>query len=343
VVYSSGNDERHDLASPWGGSAGESRRAPTTHASDDSRDPAVVVYTDGGAEPNPGVGGWGAVILDPSSGEREISGGDDSTTNNRMELTAAIRALETLHPGRRVDVHTDSTYLRLGITQWLRRWKAAGWRVRGGDAVKNEDLWRDLESASSRHRVRWHWVKGHSGHRHNERAHALAAAEIERRRRPAPRRAAGSTPAGVEVLLKLSCVGGRGAWAARVRRDGVVTTLGGEASEVTANRLELLAAAEVLGALPEEEPIDWRGGSDYLRAGASKWLATWRRRGFRTAGGDPVKNEDVWRRLEGLLLKRRVRFAAAVEDDATALEALEREVERRLGRRRPSIAPARRS
>jgi ribonuclease HI len=311
-----------------------------------------VIYTDGGAEPNPGTGGWGAVIVDPSTGERrELSGGEAPSTNNRMEITAALRALEALDPAHEVDLHTDSTYLRLGITRWVRRWKAEGWRVRGGDPVKNEDLWRELDAAATRHRVRWHWVKGHAGHDLNERAHALASAEIVRLRagsRPAAVGgaagdedvAAGAAdafdapPADAEVLLKLSCVGGRGAWAACVRSGAEDVVLGGEASAVTSNRLELMAAEEVLAALPQRGTVDWRGGSDYLRDGASKWLEGWRRRGWRTSGGDPVKNADLWRRLEGPLGNRTIRFRAPTAGDREDLAALERAVKERLGRRR---------
>jgi len=319
----------------------------------------ALVYTDGGAEPNPGVGGWGALILDLESGERrELSGGEPFTTNNRMELTAAIEALRALEPGHEIELFTDSSYLRHGITRWLPGWKRAGWRLRGGEPVKNEDLWRALEEAAARHRVRWHWVKGHSGQEHNERAHELAAAEIARRRR-AVRSGPGVPPASANgpmaggalgldrapveaparqpdacVLLKLSCVAGRGAWAARVRRGGEETLLGGEASGVTSNRLELLAAAAVLDALPSEGVIDWRGGSDYLREGASKWLDGWRRRGYRTSTGDPVKNADLWRLLEKPLAGRTIRFGPAGEEDEPSLGELEREVKKRLGRAR---------
>ena len=315
---------------------------------------SVVIYTDGGAEPNPGIGGWGAVIVGPTTDERrELSGGEVHTTNNRMELMAAIRALEALEPGPQVDLHTDSSYLRLGITQWLRRWKAEGWRVRGGEPVKNADLWRELEVAAARHRVRWYWVKGHSGQELNERAHTLAAAEIARRRgatrrgaSTAPSMAAGggadlgddlrnAPPPDAEVLLKLSCSGGRGAWAARVRRGMEDTVLGGEASPVTSNRLELLAAADVLAALPEQGIIEWRGGSDYLREGASKWLDGWRRRGYRTSGGEPVKNADLWRRLERSLAIRSISFRPATEADREDLAVLERVVRERLDRRGP--------
>ena len=309
-----------------------------------------MIYTDGGAEPNPGLGGWGAVILDGAGERRELSGGESDTTNNRMEITAAIRALEALDPGHEVDLYTDSSYLRLGITKWLRRWKAEGWKVRGGGAVKNDDLWRELEAAAARHRVRWHWVKGHSGHEHNERAHTLAAAEIAQRRAASgagtarlgmrsgsqePEEIAedASTECDAEVLLKLSCTGGRGAWAARVRHGVEDAMVGGAASGVTSNRLELLAAAEVLAGLPEGATVDWRGGSDYLRDGASKWLASWRQRGWRTSGGDPVKNADLWQLLQAPLAARRIHFRAPTEGDREDLAALAREVKARLARR----------
>jgi ribonuclease HI len=309
---------------------------------------SVVIYTDGGAEPNPGRGGWGAVILETPSGEpRELSGGDSHTTNNRMELTAAIRALQTLEAGAAVDLYTDSSYLRLGITRWLPRWKADGWRVRGGEPVKNDDLWRELEAAAAPHRVRWHWVKGHSGQEHNERAHTLAAAEIARGRASSgsavAKRSAGVGAEGegdsvelallecdASVLLKLSCVGGRGAWAARVRHGVDDIVLRGQASAVTSNRLELLAAAQVLSALPERATVEWRGGSDYLRDGASKWLDGWRRRGWRTSAGEPVKNADLWHRLVAPLAARRIRFRAATEADRDDLAALAREVQAQL-------------
>ena len=135
---------------------------------------AVDVYTDGACSGNPGPGGWGA-ILRYGGREKEIYGGElGPTTNNRMELTAPIRALESLTRPTVVHVHTDSTYVRNGITQWLPQWKRNGWLTAGKQPVKNADLWRRLDAAASRHRVQWHWVKGHAGHPENERADGLA-------------------------------------------------------------------------------------------------------------------------------------------------------------------------
>ena len=136
---------------------------------------AVDIYTDGACSGNPGPGGWGAVLR-YGSREKEIHGGEaGDTTNNRMELMAAIRALESLTRPVVVRVHTDSTYVRDGITKWLPRWKANGWRTAARQPVKNADLWQRLDAATGRHEVRWHWVKGHAGHPENERADQLAA------------------------------------------------------------------------------------------------------------------------------------------------------------------------
>jgi ribonuclease HI len=135
--------------------------------------PYVIIYTDGACRGNPGPGGWGA-ILKFGDREREISGGELHTTNNRMELMAAIQALEALTRPCRVELHTDSQYVRTGISEWLAGWKKRGWKTAAKAPVKNEDLWRRLDEARARHTVDWRWVKGHNGHPLNERADALA-------------------------------------------------------------------------------------------------------------------------------------------------------------------------
>jgi ribonuclease HI len=135
--------------------------------------PDVVIYTDGACRGNPGPGGWGAILMSGAH-ERELCGGELATTNNRMELTAAIEALNALNRPCRVELHTDSQYVRTGVSEWLNIWKARGWRTTSKGAVKNEDLWRRLDEARARHQVDWRWVKGHNGHPLNERADALA-------------------------------------------------------------------------------------------------------------------------------------------------------------------------
>jgi ribonuclease HI len=132
----------------------------------------VVVYTDGGCSPNPGAGGWGAVLM-YGDNVKELCGGEPNTTNNRMELTAAVEALRTLKRPCAVDVYTDSQYLRNGITSWLPAWKRRNWQRKSG-ALKNVDLWKTLDALTSRHDVRWHWVRGHAGDALNERCDALA-------------------------------------------------------------------------------------------------------------------------------------------------------------------------
>lgn len=131
------------------------------------------MYTDGACRGNPGPGGWG-VLLRARGRERELFGGELLTTNNRMEMMAAIEGLAALNRPCAVAIYTDSEYLRRGIGEWMPKWKASGWRTSARKPVKNEDLWRRLDAATTRHQVEWHWVKGHSGHPDNERADALA-------------------------------------------------------------------------------------------------------------------------------------------------------------------------
>lgn len=138
----------------------------------------VEIFTDGACRGNPGPGGWGAILR--SQGQtRELRGGEAHTTNNRMELMAAIQALEALKWPCRVTLVSDSVYLRNGITQWLPAWKQKHWRTSSGKPVKNQDLWQRLETASGAHRIHWEWVKGHSGHLENERADQLANQAID--------------------------------------------------------------------------------------------------------------------------------------------------------------------
>ncbi|WP_363349680.1 ribonuclease HI [Methylocystis echinoides] len=135
----------------------------------------VSIWTDGACSGNPGPGGWGA-ILRFGDRERELSGGEPLTTNNRMELMAAIMALETLTRPCAVDLYTDSQYVRGGVTSWIKNWKTRGWKTADRKPVKNVELWQRLEAAEARHDVNWHWVRGHSGDEMNERADALARA-----------------------------------------------------------------------------------------------------------------------------------------------------------------------
>ena len=139
---------------------------------------AITIYTDGACSGNPGPGGWGAILVSGKH-RKEIMGGEKGTTNNRMEMLAAINALEAIKQPAEVALYTDSAYLRDGITKWIHGWKRKGWRTAGGSAVKNEELWKRLDVAAARHKIEWHWVKGHAGHPENERADELAREGME--------------------------------------------------------------------------------------------------------------------------------------------------------------------
>ena len=139
----------------------------------------VELFTDGACKGNPGPGGWGALLVCKGV-EKELWGGEPNTTNNRMELMAAIAALEALKRPCRVDLHTDSKYVMQGITEWIRGWKARGWKTADKKPVKNDDLWRRLDEARSRHEVKWHWVKGHAENPYNNRCDEMAVGEWQK-------------------------------------------------------------------------------------------------------------------------------------------------------------------
>lgn len=137
----------------------------------------ITIHTDGGCDGNPGPGGW-AAVLDYEGKRKEISGGEPATTNNRMELQAAISALEALKQPCEVEFFTDSQYVRNGISEWVKGWKAKGWVTAGKKPVKNDDLWRKLDALAAKHKIRWKWLKGHAGHEVNERCDVLAGEAI---------------------------------------------------------------------------------------------------------------------------------------------------------------------
>jgi ribonuclease HI len=140
---------------------------------------SVIVHSDGACRGNPGPGGW-AAVLEYGAHRKELSGGSPATTNNRMELQAAIEALDSLREPCEIEFFTDSRYVQNGVSAWIWGWKRNGWRTKAGQPVKNADLWRALDTAASRHKVKWQWLKGHAGHEGNERCDALANAAIDR-------------------------------------------------------------------------------------------------------------------------------------------------------------------
>jgi ribonuclease HI len=266
--------------------------------------PTVTVYTDGGCDPNPGVGGWGALLLF-SGRDVELCGNNPQTTNNQMELEAAVAALAYLD-GRfdrcQVELHTDSRYLRQGITQWIDDWYARGWKTKNGQPVKNQDLWRRLyELTHANHQVRWHWVKGHAGDPHNEHVDRLATqarlrlAGSQDEGRPSPRK----TSARAKLSIGVSCQGskGPGGWAVVTASEEQRRILQGREEQTTSNNLALKAATEGLRALGAPCAVAVYATSDYLCKGASQWVSSWRQNNWRTRSGDPVQNRAEWEAL----------------------------------------------
>jgi ribonuclease HI len=290
-------------------------------AVDGNETPEVLIYTDGGADPNPGAGGWAAILVDPGSQKvRELAGGESPATNNRMELTAAIRALEALKRPCRVRLFTDSLYLKKGVTEWLPGWIARGWRRKEGE-LQNEDLWRRLSELLGEHEIHWGWVKGHAGNRWNERADQLATLEIRKQqghRGPGPAR----PPVEADVFLRVAGSGKRGGWAALVRRGGEEATLSKGLSSATSNQLDLLGAINALESLPEGISVAVHTGSDYLRNGATRWIEGWKRRGWKTQEGQPVLNRDLWERLERAMAVRRVAWPGIKGQDLPEMKTL---------------------
>jgi ribonuclease HI len=327
------------------------------------------VFTDGGCRPNPGPGGWGAVVEGPE-GRRELSGGEAVSTNNRMELTAAVRGLESLPAGSEVEVITDSTYVQQGITRWLAGWRRKGWVTAAKEPVKNRDLWQALDEAARRHRVRWSWTRGHAGQAGNERAHELAAAAIPAA--PAgPRaaaRAAGSpgaaastsgaaagagmvpraageggaaaapvaTPAvdAVDVYLGVAWSATRklGAWGAVLVWGEVDRQLSGRVRVPSANGAHIAGAVAALAAIRRPVPVHVVTVSDYLRDGATQWIAAWRLRGWRNREGDPVANREVWEALAREIARLEVTW------EVPAGDALPPEIERARALARAALA-----
>jgi len=275
--------------------------------------PDVDIYTDGGCDPNPGPGGWGAILLyGPHA--KEISGAEPATTNNRMELTAAIEALRFLKRPCRVNMYTDSQYLRRGITEWLPAWRAHGWRKADGKPVENVELWQELAQQTERHLVEWHWVRGHRGQPLNERADRLATearqmmlaqgegqvAEVSTDQRSSPWQ---QMPK-VDIFTAGSSLGqpGPGGYAAILLYSPEETqVVSGSWPLATSNAMELWAVVAGLRVLQRPFQVTVYTGSRYVLEGALKWLAAWERRHWQTRDGQPIKNQELWMELSHLM------------------------------------------
>lgn len=271
----------------------------------------LVIYTDGACSPNPGPGGWGAVIIKDDSILSELSGWAQSSTNNRMELTGAVEALKSLQERSRIKLYTDSIYLKNGITDWVNKWQINNWRTADRKEVKNADLWRQLLIQIGRHEVQWHWVKGHSSDRFNVRADELAVAA---------RKGGGEKKADSHTTklradhihlftgVTYKHAAGVGGWSVILNWRSHVKILGDGCAGVSANQLYLTAVINGLNSLKKELPVVVHTHSGYLYDGATTWLSGWKKRNWRTREGGEVSNKKLWLDLDRLMNRYQVSF-----------------------------------
>lgn len=258
-----------------------------------NRLPKVTIYTDGACNPNPGPGGWAAILLRPKAEPQELYGAEAQTSNNQMELRAVLEALRALAEPHQVTLYTDSKYLRQGITEWLPLWQQRGWQTTAKKAVKNQELWRQLAAEIGRHRIEWQWVKGHAGHKWNERADTLARSMLPSAVLPLDDTGA------IHIFTAASCRGvyGPGGWSVILRYGDASRSISGHDPDTSANRMHLMAAIKGLQAVKKPLPIHLYTTSDYLRDGITRWVKGWQSRNWQTQGGQPVRHRDLWEAL----------------------------------------------
>ncbi|MCB8943478.1 MAG: ribonuclease HI [Ardenticatenaceae bacterium] len=274
----------------------------------------VIIYTDGGADPNPGIGGW-AAVLQFGDHEKVLTGHDPQTTNNRMELQAAIGALQALKRPCVIEFHTDSEYLRKGITEWIEKWAAKGFR-KGGKPIPNADLWQTLWPLTKAHEIEWHWVRGHAGNPLNERVDDLAR---QARLAITPEEELSATMP--RLYVRASCKGnpGPGGWGVVLERGEETEQLSGSVPNTTNNRMEITAVIEGLLLIPPGGAVQIFTTSDYLFQGATRWILGWRKNNWQKKDGQAVANADLWQALDQQLAHYKVRWINAKGQDIPAL------------------------
>jgi len=266
--------------------------------------PRVRIYTDGSCSPNPGPGGWGVVIIDREEQVFRFSGSEKATTNNRMELTAALRGLQQLEMEHEVELITDSRYLKDGICRWMNNWLARGWTTITGEEVRNRDLWQQLAVEIARHTVRWSWVKGHGTERWNRLADELAGAAYQKTVLPL------DDDNSVHIFLAITWRQkiGAGAWAGVMRYRNHYRVVGNVRREGSGNSLHIVSAIESLQMLKRPLPVHVYTTSGYLKDGAGSWLNQWRSRDWFTREGTEVSNRRDWQMLATVLDQIPARF-----------------------------------
>ncbi len=275
----------------------------------------VVIYSDGGSDPNPGIGGW-AAILRFGDHEKVVTGNHSDTTNNRMELQAAIGALSALKRPCTITFYTDSEYLRKGITEWIEGWAANNWQKKG-KPVRNADLWRILWPLVKKHTIAWHWVKGHAGNEFNERCDQLA-----RQARLEITPDDQIDPHMPKLYLRASCKGnpGPGGWGVVWEVDGETEQLSGTAVATTNNRMEITAAIEGLLMMPLGSSVQVFTTSDYLFQGITQWIKKWRKKNWMKKADQPVANADLWKALDQLDDNYAIRWINAKGQELVGLQ-----------------------
>jgi ribonuclease HI len=264
----------------------------------------ITIYTDGACNPNPGPGGWAAILLQPGSEPQELCGAEAQTSNNQMEMRAVLEALKSLHAPHRITLCTDSQYLRQGITDWLPRWEQRGWQTTAKKAVKNQELWRALAAEIERHRIDWQWVKGHAGDKWNERADELARSMLPPSELPLDDTSA------IHIFAAASYLGKQksGGWGVVLRYGEHTKTLSGHESGTSANRMHLTAAIKGLQTIKKTLPVHFYTNSDYVRDGITRWVKGWQQRNWQTKSGRPVSNQDLWQSLIAVASGYQVRW-----------------------------------
>jgi ribonuclease HI len=296
--------------------------------------PEVIIYTDGGSDPNPGPGGWAALLItrraDGASDEREISGCVPDTTNNRMELTAAVEALRALESPHRVTLYTDSQYLRQGITEWLPKWASNQWRTSDKSPVKNQDLWQTLYAETQRHTITWQWVKGHAGNEYNERVDRLATAARQEITGVKPGDDNFTPEYEITMRVRVVVSRRRGAWAVRVARTTgdeppcIVAEREEDGTPMSDQHLELLATLHALRQLPPGATVRVYCPNDYLYTGMKRWILGWQKNGWITQEGKPVRHRDLWKALIAEAQTRAVQWAEEPDPPPDYVQSLKR-------------------
>jgi ribonuclease HI len=266
--------------------------------------PQIKIYTDGSCSPNPGPGGWGAVILPEKGKKRELSGKVAKTTNNRMELQAALEALKSLPVSSGIELYTDSRYLKNGITSWIDNWRRQKWLTTDKEKVKNRDLWESLDLEMNRHQVQWLWVKGHADDTYNERADELAVKARGREVLPLQDQTAVHIFLGITWRQKVQI----GSWAAVLKYQEHYKAIGGIVEDSSANCIHIQSATTALRSVKRKLPVHLYTSSGYLKEGAGNWIQGWQRNQWKTRDGKVVSNKGAWQELSILLQEFSVNF-----------------------------------